>query len=78
MVCLHLKTKQVWIAFLASAALLFPWDCSKIPKVAEASGIDINGSDTKAFQTRTGKTIIISETRSIGRSLSTIHQQHGF
>ena len=72
MVSLHLKTKQLWVACFTFVALSFQWGCIETTQVARAGDIEINSLETQTFQTRTGKTIIVSETHPAGRSLSTI------
>jgi len=77
---MDMKTKRIIRLLSAFFALSILWSCIEASKKvgphdiqaspAKAKGIQSNAS--KEFKTRTGKTIMISETHPVGQSLSTI------
>jgi hypothetical protein len=75
-----MKTKHILFIFIVFITLLLLWSCGEASKKVTGPDIQVSSeeskdssSDTsKEYKTKTGKTIIISVTHPVGRSLSTI------
>jgi len=75
-----MKTKHVLIIFIVFITLLLLWSCGEVSKKVTGPDIQISPEESKdsssdaskEYETKTGKTIIISVTHPVGQSLNTI------
>ena len=75
-----MKMRQILIIFIVFITLSLLWSSSEASKKVTAPGIQVSPAEakdtssdaSKEHKTKTGKTIIISETHPVGQSLSTI------
>ena len=75
-----MKTKHILIILIVFITLLLLWSCGDSSKKVTGHNIQVSPAEikdnssnaSKEYKTKTGKTIIISETHPVGQSLSTI------
>jgi hypothetical protein len=75
-----MKTKHLLIIFIFFVSLLLLWSCGQASKKLTGPDIQVSPDESKdsssdiskAYKTKTGKTIIISVTHTVGQSLNTI------